>query len=214
MRIGIIACEILKNEIEQLIEGDPEVIHREYLEFGLHDQPEVLLDTLTRKVNDLEGKVDIVFLGYAICKSLNDIPSNLKVPIVMLREEDCIASMLGPLEYAHERSNCPGTWFSSPGWAILGIDAVVDDRQMEGLEEMGFDKMYFVKKELEAYTRCLYIDTGVHDDGSYQERARNFAEMTGLKFECRKGDIVSIKRAWQLVKSYRGTDTIDPVSKS
>jgi hypothetical protein len=204
MRIGVIACEILKNEIEQLIEGDPEVIHKEYLEMGLHDQPEVLLETLTRKINGLEGKVDIVFLGYAICKSLNDIPTDLKVPIVMLREEDCVASMLGPLEYAHERSKCPGTWFSSPGWAILGIDAVVDDRQMEGLEELGYDKMYFVKKELDAYSRCLYIDTGIHDDGTYQEQARKFADITGLKYECRKGDIASIKRAWQLVKSYSG----------
>ncbi len=132
MRIGVIACEILKNEVEMIIDHDPEVVHREYLEMGLHDQPEQLRETLTRKINDLEGKVDIIFLGYAICKSLNDIPADLRVPIVMLREEDCVASMLGPTEYAAERAKCPGTWFSSPGWALLGIDAVVDDRQMEG----------------------------------------------------------------------------------
>jgi hypothetical protein len=204
MRIGILGCEVLKEEIEQLTEGDQDVVHREYLEKGLHDLPERLRETLEKKIRELEDSVDIIFLGYAVCKSLYDVPKGFKVPLIMLKEEDCIGSILGPIEYVNERSACPGTWFCSPGWAAWGLDAVVSDEQIEGLEEMGFDKMYFIKKELEGYTRCLYIDTGVIDGDKYLDMAKVFAGRTGLKLECRRGDLCSIKSAWQKVKAYSG----------
>jgi len=202
VRIGILGCEVLKNEIEMLTEGDPEVVHREYLERGLHDFPERLRETLEKKLSDLEGKVDVLFLGYAVCKSLYDVPKTSGFPVIMLREEDCIGSILGPAEYVGERSACPGTWFCSPGWAEWGLDAVVSDEQIEGLEEMGFDKMYFVKKELEGYSRCLFIDTGVSGSEKYLAMAEDFAHRTGLRLECRKGDLSSIKGAWRKVKSF------------
>ena len=200
MRIGIIACEILKNEIEALSGDDPGVVHREYLEMGLHDNPEQLRETLIKKVNELVEKVDIVFVGYAVCKSLENLPSEIELPVIKLREEDCIGSMLGPIEYAKEREACPGTWFSSPGWAVLGLDAIVNDEQVRGLEGMGYDKLYFAKRELEGYSRCLFIDTG--GVGWYQEKARDFAALLGLRFECRTADIQPIRAAWNKVKTY------------
>ncbi|NLN71412.1 MAG: hypothetical protein GX137_01290 [Thermoplasmatales archaeon] len=39
MRLGIVACDILKNEIEYLTKDDPDFVRREYLEFALHVYP-------------------------------------------------------------------------------------------------------------------------------------------------------------------------------
>lgn len=36
MRIGILACDILKPEIEFLTKDDPDITMRKYLEFALH----------------------------------------------------------------------------------------------------------------------------------------------------------------------------------
>ena len=39
MKLGIIACDILKPEIEFLTKDDPDFVIREYLEFALHEYP-------------------------------------------------------------------------------------------------------------------------------------------------------------------------------
>ena len=203
MRIGIVACEIMRREIEKITAGDPEVVHREYLEWGLHDYPDQLRSTVIEKVNALEGEVDVVFLGYAICKSLDSMPKDIRVPFVMLREEDCIASMLGPIEYAKERAVCPGTWFSTPGWAELGMDAIVKDDQMLGLEEQGFTKIYFAKLQFDGYSRCLAIDTSVGDFERYHALTKEFADQLELKCDDRQADLAAIKGAWQNLKERR-----------
>ena len=70
MRIGIIACDIWKREIDAVVGDDPSIVHKEYLEFALHVDSAKLKATVIEKVNSLEGKVDAVFLGYATCQSL------------------------------------------------------------------------------------------------------------------------------------------------
>ncbi len=200
MRIAIIACDILKKEIEQLTADDPEVVHREYLHWGLHDTPEKLSETVMEKINELEGKVDVVFLGYAVCKSLGNLPSAIKLPIVMIREEDCIGTVLGPEEYAKERSSCPGTWYSTPGWAEAGMDGLVRDDQMAGLTELGYDKLYFAKAQLDGYLRCLFVDTGVGDEERYAALTKDLADQLDLRFERRKANNRPLREAWQKVK--------------
>ncbi|MBO4551796.1 MAG: DUF1638 domain-containing protein, partial [Candidatus Methanomethylophilaceae archaeon] len=79
-RLGIVACDILKPEIEFLTKDDPDFVHREYLEFALHEYSDVLRQKVTETVNALEGEVDAVLLGYARCQSLDGITNVLKVP--------------------------------------------------------------------------------------------------------------------------------------
>ncbi len=202
MRIGIIACEMMKREIEMITSNDPDVVHREYIQWGLHSSPEILLRTVVGKVNELEGNVDVVFLGYAICSSLGNVRSSIKLPFVMLQDEDCIGSMLGREEYIKERSAYPGTWFSTPGWAVLGINGVVREDQMVGLPEHGFDQIYFAKALLNGYSRCLFIDTGVGEEETYASMTKDLACKIGLLYEARKGELRSIREAWNKVKTF------------
>jgi hypothetical protein len=202
MRIGIVACEILKREIEMITANDPEVVYREYLGWGLHDFPDRLNQAVVEKVNSLVGKVDVVFLGYAICRSLGNVPSALEVPTIMLREDDCIGSMLGQEEYAKERSGCPGTWFSTPGWSALGMDGIVKDDQMVGLKEQGYDKLYFAKAQLSGYSRCLFIDTGVGDRERYRSLTEELANQLDLRCEHREANLKALKEAWLKVKTH------------
>ena len=50
VRVGIVACEIFKHEMEMLTEGDPDIVFKEYLEFGLHIYPEDLGPRLSRSL--------------------------------------------------------------------------------------------------------------------------------------------------------------------
>ena len=56
MKIGIISCETFERNLEPLIKDDPDIVHKEYLEFGLHEYPEELKKAVIDKVNALEGR--------------------------------------------------------------------------------------------------------------------------------------------------------------
>ncbi|HOE52143.1 MAG TPA: DUF1638 domain-containing protein [Methanomassiliicoccales archaeon] len=184
-RLAIIACEILKPELEKLTEGWDDVVHKEYLEFALHINPEDLRAKVLDKVNALQGKADAVFLGYATCQSLSGITAHLKVPTVMLDGDDCIAAVLGPVEYARQKSLCGGTWFNTPGWALRGIDGAIKELHLDSMVDQGYEPKYFLDMLFENYERCLYVDTDVGDGERYERLSRKFAEELGLRHENR-----------------------------
>lgn len=108
MRIGIIACETFERGLEQLIKDDRDIVHKEYLEFGLHEYPEELKKAVIEKVNALEGKVDAVLLGYGICNSLRDVTHQMRVPTVRLEADDCIGALIRPLSTKRSGRSVPG----------------------------------------------------------------------------------------------------------
>ncbi|MCK7510436.1 MAG: hypothetical protein MZV70_44555 [Desulfobacterales bacterium] len=56
MRIGVVACESFRKEMDLLTEGDPDIVHKEYLEFGLHSYPQDLKRAVVEHVNASAGK--------------------------------------------------------------------------------------------------------------------------------------------------------------
>jgi len=195
LRIGIVACEILKREIELMTKEDPEIVHREYLEFALHIDSAFLKATVKDKVNSLKGKVDAVFLGYAICQSLRDVTKEVEVPTAMLESDDCIGTFITPAEYEREKRKCTGTWFSSPGWAELGVEGAVKELHLDSMKDQGYDPMYFLKMLFEGYSRCLYIHTGVENEEQYRTKSEGFAKSLNLRHECRSCDLRVLEKA-------------------
>ncbi|MDD1755452.1 MAG: DUF1638 domain-containing protein [Methanomassiliicoccales archaeon] len=200
LRVGIIACEILKREIELMTKDDPDIVHREYLEFALHVDSAFLKATVKDKVNALKGKVDAVFLGYAICQSLRDVDKEVSIPTSMLESDDCIGAFITPLEYEKEKRKCTGTWFSSPGWAELGVEGAIKELHLDSMKDQGYDPMYFMKMLFEGYSRCLYIYTGVEDEGHYTAKSEDFAKSLNLRHECRSCDMRVLERALSRAK--------------
>ncbi|MGD1059926.1 MAG: DUF1638 domain-containing protein [Methanomassiliicoccales archaeon] len=199
-RIGIIACEILKREIEMLTKDDPDFVHREYLEFALHIDSAVLKEKVTEKVNSLKGKVDAVLLGYAVCQSLKGVTKQLSVPTVMLDSDDCIGVLITPEEYEREKRVCTGTWFSSPGWAELGFDGAVKELHLDVMRAEGYEPIYFLKMLFEGYKRSLYIDTGTGEKEKYMEKAKDFAYQLNLRHEERASNLRELTKAIAKVK--------------
>ena len=204
MRIGLIACDILEPEFEHLIKDDPDFVHKDYVEFALHAYPDDMRDKLIEKINALAGKVDAVLLGYAICQSLGGITEVVDVPTVMLDGDDCICVLLGAGEYTREKKVCPGTWFSSPGWAREGVAGMVKEMHLDSVE--GVDPMFFMDMLFESYERCLYIDTGVKDEnGEYMKKSEEFACQLRLKHDERRCDLKNLEEKIEKVKQLAGS---------
>ncbi len=183
MRIGIVACECFKEQLDHLTRNDKDIVHKEYLEFGLHLFPDDLKRTVMEKVNDLEGKVDAVLLGYGICNSLKDITNGLKVPTVRLDADDCIGAALTSSEYEKERKKCAGTLYSTPYFADKGLERIKMElkEKVPNYEELGIDMQWYLDKLFDGYSRVLFIDDGLCD----QERLVILSERTATELKLR-----------------------------
>ncbi|MDD1772840.1 MAG: DUF1638 domain-containing protein [Methanomassiliicoccales archaeon] len=193
-RLAIIACEILKPELDKLTVGWDDIVYKEYFEFALHINADELRERVLEKVNSLHGQVDAVFLGYAVCQSLSGITSRLKVPTVMLEGDDCIAAILGPVEYERQKRLCGGTWFNTPGWALRGIEGAIKELHLDSMVEQGYEPKYFLDMLFENYELCVYVDTDVGEAERYEEMSRKFADELGLRHENRPCGTTNLAR--------------------
>jgi hypothetical protein len=202
MRIGIIACEVLKHEIEFLTKDDSDFVHREYLKFALHEDAKNMKKIILEKVKELEGKVDAVLLGYAVCQSLENVTGEFSIPAVMLPGADCIDALLGPDEYKEEKKKCLMTWFSSPGWAEVGRDGFIEQFRLNTVE--GYDPQFFLDLMFESYERYLFINTGVGDEQFFLRQSKEFADSIKLRLETRTCGLGRIEDAVRQVKIIAG----------
>ena len=207
MRLGIVACDILEKEIEFLTKDDPDFTYREYIEFALHENPPELKRVVVEKVNALKGQVDAVFLGYAICNSLENVTQEFEVPAAMLPGADCIDALLGPEEYKNEKKKCTGTWFCSPGWAMEGTNGLIKELHLDSMIEEGYDPSFFLDIIFDSYERTLFIDDGIGDADKYEAEARKFSDEIGLRTECRTCNLDRIKETIEKTKELGRSNT-------
>lgn len=198
MKLGIVACDILKPEIEFITKDDQDFITRNYLEFALHTEPETMRNKIIDAVNDMKGQVDGVFLGYATCQSLEGVNKVFDMPVTMLEGPDCIGALLGPEGYIEEKKVCTGTWFVTPGWADEGVDGLIKELHLDSVE--GYDPQYFLDILFDSYKRCLFIDTGIGNADRYRNESEAMAKTLKLDHECRKCGLESIEKAIAVLK--------------
>lgn len=199
MKIGILGCDAIKGELEIVTAGDPDVVYREYLEFGLHLQPDDLKKVILEKLNSLPTEVDVVFLGYGYCQALQGLPQQVNVPIVMLEYEDCIAAMLTTEKYHAEKKNGGITWFYPAGWAVNGMPGMIKLFRLDTAE--GYAPEYFLKMMFDGFSRCLFIDTGIECTKTCEEHSKELAKVLNLRHERITGNLDALRIAWNQTKA-------------
>ncbi len=96
MRIGVIACNIMKLELDKLLSKTPGITEIIYLEAALHSHPKKMKQAVLENVKAIRDKVDVIFLGYGYCQSLKGIEAEIDIPVVMPQMEDCIQIFMAP----------------------------------------------------------------------------------------------------------------------
>lgn len=183
MRIAIIACSILKLELDKILEEiqfKPEVL---YLDAALHIQPANMRAKIVEQVNALAHRVDAVFLGYGTCQSLDGIETECRIPVLLPKADDCISLLLGIERYAEEVKKETGTWFMTPGWAEVGARMVIRELHLDRVVKYGKDPMEMARRLFTHYRRGLLIDTGVGDKDENRANAVRFCTDFGLTLE-------------------------------
>lgn len=193
MSIGIICCKVLEKEIKQLVRNVPEVCHLEVMDWGLHTQPDLLKETLCRRIEVLQNEVQAIVLGYGRCQTLEKIPQNYKVPVYYPRAEDCIGVLLGQKRYEQELKKEAGTWFLTPGWTEMGMEFIFHELQLNHLAQENIDPLKVAHRMLKDYTRTLFIDTQVGNPKKLLGKAQMIADEFHLRLETTQGSLVQLE---------------------
>jgi hypothetical protein len=188
MRIGVIACDMIKRELERVLPDFPEVSEVVWLESALHVYPERMKGTIVERINGMKGMVDVIFLGYGYCQSLKGIEAEVDIPVVLPQYDDCLAMLMTPERYAAEKKKEVGTWFMTPGWAEIGAELVIKELHLERVRKYGWDPMAMARRLFTHYRRGLYVDTGVGDNDYFLAKAEQFCRDFDLTLETTEAD--------------------------
>lgn len=190
----IIACSVMKPELEALVGNDPSYELR-YLDSTLHDTPKKMPALLQEQVDAVESYASSIVLGYGFCS--NGI-AGVKAPkqgILVPRVHDCIALFMGSIKtYDAQFKSKPGTYYLTPGW-------VAEDRDPLGymkkdyIPKMGKERAEIgTKLTFNNYTHITFIDTGVDDAGPLRKITQENATFLEKKYGEIKGSLDYFKK--------------------
>ena len=179
MRFKLLACEIFRREVDSLTADSPHQVDVELLPAELHVIGKVRMKKrLTEHLATVnEDQYDAILLGYALCSGGIDGLMAGKIPLVVPRAHDCITLFLGSRKrYQDYFFANGGTYYMTTGWFEQ------DNALSHGIEMMPF------------YTKLAFIEMGLEPDGTYEQRARAFAEKHYWEFEKITGDLSLLRR--------------------
>jgi hypothetical protein len=200
IRIGVVACTVMKRELDRLLQNMPEVTEIIYLEVALHCYPQKMKEAIKEQIASIKDKIDVLFLGYGYCQSLKGIEDELDIPVVMPQMDDCIQILLTPQKYASEIRKEVGTWFITPGWAEAGAEMVIKETHADRVVKYGKDPLEIAKRLFVHYKRGLFIDTGVGDNEYFIEKANEFCKIFNLTLDRTDGTATILEQALETAK--------------
>jgi Protein of unknown function (DUF1638) len=176
----IVSCEVLRNEIEAVLERDGRGLEVEYVDGALHDYPDRLRAELQQRIDGTTGDGDI----YLCCARCSNGTVGLRGGdhrLVLPAADDCISLLLGSrARYLAEHGAQPGTYYYTRGW----IDFIRDPytEYLEIVPKYGEEKAAYVAHLImEHYTRLAVIETpgvtGLEDKLQYLETVSRFYDL-------------------------------------
>lgn len=203
MKIGVVACNMIKRELDILLANDPDITEVIYLEAALHIYPEKMKQAIIDQINAVKDQVDVIFLGYGFCQSLKGIENEVDIPVVMPQLDDCISILFTPGRYAEETRKEVGTWFMTPGWAEIGAQMVIKELHLDRAAKYGRDPMEMAKRLFTHYKRGLFIDTGVGGNEYFLGKAQSFCDDFNLKLETTTASSTILKEHLEKCKTVK-----------
>ena len=210
--LAVLACDVFRHEIDWLQSRGAKWSHLEFFEMGLHDQPDLMRQSLQEALSQLEDSkpaINSVVLLYGSCgRGLVGVTSK-RCNLIIAQAHDCISILLGGCQ-VHEQllQQEPGAYFYSPGWVrgkrVPGPDRSSelrkDYRALYGDDEELLDELIEADRYSFSHQDCvLYLSPVPHEEA--EQYSRCCAGHLGWRFRKEQGDISLIRNlltgAWQ-----------------
>jgi hypothetical protein len=179
----LIACEMIRNEVEKVMRDRGLSMPVVWIERGLHECPDRLHAHLQETIDSNRDK-SCILLAYGLCGNaalgLNTSESVLILP----RFHDCIR-MFHAFKKNAEPAVSAATIYLTGGWAADYLDIIKQYgvRYSEEKKRVILDTMYG------NYSNLCILDTGASDTGEVEVKARELADILRLKIEYARGTV-------------------------
>jgi hypothetical protein len=198
LRIAVVTCAVLEDEIAHFAAGLDHIVHIEILEQGLHNEPDRLRRELQQAIERVEATTDAeaIVLGYGLCSRGTEGVLTRRCKLVIARAHDCITHLLGSKEgYACYVCQHPGTYWYSPGWNRHHIppgQERYEKLRAEYAEKYGEDNAEFLMETeqnwFKSYDRATYVHLGVGVTEQDLEYTKRCAEWLHWNLDHQAGD--------------------------
>jgi hypothetical protein len=175
----ILACQTIKDEMEQAVKVTGISYPVILIESGLHNYPDKLRVRIQEEINRISN-VSTIILGFGFCgTSLLGIKSEV-ARLIIPRVEDCVPLLLGSVEKRKELSREVGTYYLTKGW--IEYESSLWKEYHHCLKKYGPEKTARIMKiMLNHYKRLVIINTGAYDLSKYKKETEEFSEAFGLQ---------------------------------
>jgi hypothetical protein len=198
VRIAIIACDVLRDEIGHFAKEHNHIAHIEILQQGLHNEPPVLRGKLQEAIDKIESLAvaQAIVLGYGLCSRGIEGVCTRQCKLVVPRAHDCITLLLGDKQrYAQYVKEYPGTYWYSPGWNRCAMPPGPQRHQKllkQYEEKYGKEDAQFLMETeqnwFKSYQRATYVDLGVAVTPPDLQFTRDCAKWLGWQYDHQHGD--------------------------
>jgi hypothetical protein len=193
-RLGIIACDVIRQELEQAVDGRD--VPMKFLQYALHETPKEMPGAIGAAVDEmLAGGCDRVALGYGLCSNGTvGVACGGTGGLTIPRCHDCIAMLLGsPARYMRLFTENPGTMWYSDGW-VRNCGDPMGTFETRYKPRLGEKKAYKgMCLEIANYTNFCFINNGVGDIEDLRRRTRESAKFFGKEYREIEADLSYFK---------------------
>ncbi len=187
MQETVIACEMLRDELELAIArtgAAPEVV---WMDKGLHETPDVLRRVLQDRLDQLPDTCGRVLLAMAYCGgALNGVTSRRAV-VVAPRFDDCVRMLLA-VEPGQRSPADSRSLYVTRQWLLSDRYILRDyERYQRTYGEKRVARI--MAAMLSSYRSLRLVDTGAYDLSAYESGAAADAARLGLGYSRQAGTV-------------------------
>lgn len=177
MKTVLIACSMLRDELEKSLKDKNASLDIVWMEKALHEKPEILRRALQEEIDNQQDR-EAIILAYGLCGNAVLGLRSEKTALVIPKYDDCIHLLrsTGPCGRPEVDSRC---LYFTRGW--IESDRFILRQFRDYRIKYGEQKAArIVRRLLGNYRGIRLIDTGAYDTALYADRLRDDAAYLGL----------------------------------
>lgn len=189
MKMLVIACETLKEELLHIAEKNNIDINFAWVNSGLHEIPENLCNQLQEEINKYDGHYENLLLAYGSCGGgtigLKTEMSKLIIPAA----DDCLSLVLGGNCRRNKIAEDDCAFFMTKGWVRCRRE--MKNTSLQYLREKYGDELAeeIFKDMYVNYRSIDIIDTDAYDLNEIKNEINEFKTIINLSEKVVKGDL-------------------------
>lgn len=179
MRLKIIACEVMKEELLSITAANQ--IEFEFISMGLHLHPKKLHTKLQNILACSQGFTKII-LAFGLCGGAAKDLIVHETELIIPKVHDCIPILLGSRARYEEYQKERGTFYLSCGWMISEKNILSEHQRI--CEKYGEVKALRVLERMyDSYKRVLFIHTGCKNEAESLNESKEIAKLLTLSYQ-------------------------------